>query len=171
MAIQWCKRLLVKGLSLLLGLCLAFTGMPGAIASIHTYPDKGQQVMYRSLQTLRDERGQAWQTVFYKRVKDGVVGSLHLRLVGFPGVTELVHPRSLHIINGTGKAWDAPDVFAASNLKPELGSHVGEYDLKPVIDVLGTQRPLWLEIPLAEATTTIPVPPFAVREWQQILDR
>jgi len=168
MAICWRRQILVKGISVLLAFLVVFGGMSGAIASVHTYPDK-DQVMYRSLQTLRDERGQAWQTVFYKRVKDGMVGEVHLRLVGFPGVTELRHPRSLHITDGTGKAWDAPDVFAASRLKPELGNHVGEYDLKPVIDVLGTQRPLWLEISLAEETTEIPVPPFAMREWQQVL--
>lgn len=164
------KRVMRCVIAGLLAFLVAFGGRSGAIAAIHTYPDN-EQVMYRSLQTLRDEQGQAWQAVFYKRVKDGVVESLHLRLVGFPGATELVHPHALHITDGQGNAWDAPDVFAASRLKPELSPNVGEYDFKPIIDVLDTQRPLWLDVPLANTTAEIPVPPFAMREWQQIFAR
>ncbi|MBD1913482.1 MULTISPECIES: DUF3122 domain-containing protein [unclassified Leptolyngbya] len=146
--------------------------LPGAIATIHTYPEVGTQVMYRSLQALRDASDQSWQTVFYKRVKDGMVQSIHLRLVGFPGVTELVHPRSLQFSDRNGHTWEAPDIFAESNLDPNLATNVGEYDVIPVVQAFETGRSLWLQVSVTGGETVeIPVPPFAVREWQQVLDR
>lgn len=146
--------------------------LPGAIASIHTYPEAGTQVMYRSLQALRDVSDQSWQTVFYKRVKDGAVQAIHLRLVGFPGATELVHPRSLQFSDRHGHIWEAPDIFAESNLDPNLATNVGEYDVMPVVQAFESGRSLWLKVSVTpDDTVEIPVPPFAVREWQQVLDR
>lgn len=144
------------------------------LATLHTYPDLNnpQQVMHRSLQTLRDEAGQAWQAVFYKQVKNGLVQSIHLRLVGFPGVSVFDHGRSLTLRDGQGHRWEAPDVFASTTLDPATLPHISEYDIRPIVEALNTRRPLWLDLPLhASQTTAIPVPPFAMQEWQQLLDR
>jgi hypothetical protein len=54
-------------------------GSPIAQASIHYYPAGSDQVMYRSLQTLRDERERAWQLVLFNRLKAGLTQSIHLR--------------------------------------------------------------------------------------------
>jgi len=107
-------------------ICLVCFSKPSIVlASVHTYPDPTrQETMYRSLQTFRDETNQAWQTVFYKRVKDGVVQSLHLRLVGFPGMVQVGHGRSLRLSDRNGRTWEAPDVFAESNLDPDLATNV-----------------------------------------------
>jgi hypothetical protein len=86
----------------LLALCLSLTAgnSKPAFASVHTYPESPTQVMYRSLQTLRDETDKAWQTVLYKRLKSSQVDSVHLRLVGFPGTTELAGTAPLRIATG-----------------------------------------------------------------------
>jgi len=148
--------------------------LPHPLATLHTYPDINhpQQVMHRSLQTLRDEAGQAWQAVFYKQVKNGLVQSIHLRLVGFPGISEFDHGRSLTLRDGQGHRWEAPDVFGSTTLDPSTLPHISEYDIRPIAEALNTSRPLWLDLPLSASTTTaIPVPPFAMREWQQLLDQ
>ncbi len=70
-------------ISFCLYLILAIT--PPAFASIHKYPETGDRVMFRSVQSLRDNHDKAWQVVLYKRVQSGLVNSFNLRLVGFPG--------------------------------------------------------------------------------------
>lgn len=166
---------LVSCLGLWLGNGAGAIAQPPVFANLHTYPDPKvpQQVIHRSLQTLRDESGQAWQTVFYKQVKNNQVNTLHLRLVGFPGISHLVHPAPLRLRDGQGNQWEASDVFDQTPLKTELAVHVGEYDLRPIaLEALDTKRPLWLEVlQQDEDTAIIPVPPFAVQEWQQLLDQ
>nr|WP_290225075.1 hypothetical protein [Trichocoleus desertorum] len=42
-------------------LCLGLSFLSGeAIALVHTYPESSTQVMYRSQQSLRDAKNQAW---------------------------------------------------------------------------------------------------------------
>jgi len=42
----------------------------------------------------------------------------------------------------------------------------------PVVQALEGGRSLWLTVAVdPEGAIEIPVPPFAVREWQQVLDR
>ena len=84
-------------------LCLSFVSEKEVLASVHTYPESSTQVMYRSQQSLRDLQDQAWQAVLFKRMEHGVVDSLHLRLVGFPGQVELTHPEALRITTGDGE--------------------------------------------------------------------
>lgn len=135
-----------------------------AIASTHTYPEGAAQVMYRSQQSLRDTRDRAWQAVLYKRVKSDRVDSLHLRLVGFPGVTEVSRSEPLRIAAGTGQAWTARDVLLPSSFP----GNVGEYDFLEVMAQL-TDAPLRLSLPLKGAPPAeIIVPPFVAREWRQV---
>lgn len=144
-----------------------------AQASIHRYPEADGQVMYRSLQTLRDEGDRAWQTVLFKRVNQGQVTTLHLRLVSFPGAATLQHPRSLHVTTtGSSSQWDAPDVFEIAALDPALATSVGEYDFRDVMAQLETNLPLNLTLSLPTGDSlTLTVPPFAVREWRKLIDR
>ncbi len=170
-SLRWVSLRWVRCVGLWLCLWLAWTST--AQASIHRYPEGDGQVMYRSLQTLRDQGDRAWQTVLFKRVNHGQVTTLHLRLVGFPGGTELLHPRSLHVATtGASSQWDAPDVFAIASLDPDLASSVGEYDFRDVMAQLETNLPLSLTLPLqAGESLTLTVPPFAVREWRKLGDR
>ncbi len=137
-----------------------------AIASVHTYPEGAGQVMYRSQQSLRDVSDQAWQTVLFKRLKLGQVDCVHLRLVGFPGIT-LAHPRQLRITAGTGEVWTAADVGFESSLP----ANVGEYDLLEMMNQLKSNTPLRLNLPLKnERYVELLVPPFAVQEWRSLVN-
>lgn len=145
--------------------CLGLVGERGAIAAIHTYPESSTQVMYRSQQSLRDAQDQAWQAVLFKRVRQGVVDSLHLRLVGFPGQVELAHPQALRMTTGTGEVLVAPDV---SDQAPRL-VNVGEYDFLEVMTQLEQDPPLRMSLPLSGGQVVdLIVPPFVVREWHRV---
>lgn len=138
-----------------------------AIAAVHTYPESATQVMYRSQQSLRDAQDRAWQAVLFKRLQHGQVQTLHLRLVGFPGAIEVAHPQPLKITTGTGEVFTAPD---RSDQLP-LPTNVGEYDFLAVITQLEQAPPLRLSLSLInDQTVDLLVPPFAVREWLQVLD-
>ena len=139
-----------------------------ALASIHKYPESATQVMYRSQQSLRDDRDRAWQLILFKRLKLGQLNSVHLRLVGFPGKTELASTQPLKITARNGEVWAA--VNLVERLK--LPANVGEYDLLPFISQLDTDSPLQLELPLQnERVAKLMVPPFVVREWRSLMDK
>jgi hypothetical protein len=141
------------------------------IALIHPYPEGTGQVMVRSLQTLRDESDHAWQVVLFKRVQDGQVVDFRLRLVGYPGAAYLAHAKPLTLSTGYGEDWTAPDVFGTSRLNDDLAGNVGEYDVRDTMLRLQTDTPLRLTLPLEEGRSlSLTIPPFAVREWRQLLD-
>ena len=139
-----------------------------ALASIHAYPISTNQIMYRSQQSLRDSRDNSWQLVLYKTVNFGKVETLHLRLVGFPGLAEIAHPENLQITTANDKVWEAEDALINSSFP----TNVGEYDFLEVMKQLDREMPLWLTIPLKGVPTLeLVVPPFAVKEWIQLLDK
>ncbi|HEY9622144.1 MAG TPA: DUF3122 domain-containing protein [Crinalium sp.] len=152
----------------ILGCILILGSVQPALASIHPYPEGDEQVMWRSLQTLRDTSDRAWQTVLYKRVRRGEVTDLHLRLVGFPNAVDLVHPQPLSIRSGMGNEWAVPDVSDTAPMAP----HIGEYDLKDFWHHLNSDTALRLTLTQRDGTAiALPIPPFAVREWRQLVDR
>ncbi|NJK68523.1 MAG: DUF3122 domain-containing protein [Microcoleus sp. CSU_2_2] len=148
-------------------LYLIIANSPPALASIHKYLETADRVMYRSVQSLRDNDDRAWQVVLYKRVQSGIVNSLNLRLVGFPG-TELLHPFPLKIAAGKIEIGQANDIWSES----DLPINVGEYDFKPIVKQLQTDRPLRLSLSVqGDRGTELLVPPFAVKEWRSLLDK
>ncbi len=162
---HYCWRRTLTVISLCLSLILAVSAP--AFASIHKYPETANTVMFRSIQSLRDTDEKAWEVVLYKRVKSGVVNSLNLRLVGFPG-TELQHPVPLKVAAGNREIGKANDIWSESNLP----INVGEYDFKSIITQLASNRPLRLNLPVKnQKETELLVPPFAVREWRLLLER
>jgi Protein of unknown function (DUF3122) len=148
-------------------LYLTIANSPTALASIYKYPETVDRVMYRSVQSLRDNDDRAWQIVLYKRVQSGTVNSLNLRLVGFPG-TELLHPVPLKIAAGKIEIGKTKDIWSES----DLPINVGEYDFKPIVAQLQTDRPLRLSLSVrGDRGTELLVLPFAVKEWRSLLDK
>jgi Protein of unknown function (DUF3122) len=146
---------------------LLFDNLQPALASIHKYPESATQTMYRSQQSLRDDRDRAWQLILFKRLKFGQLDSVHLRLVGFPGKTEVARAQPLKIAART------KDVWTANNLveQLELPANVGEYDLLKVMTELDADLPLQLELSLQQSQVAkLLVPPFVVREWRSLMD-
>ncbi|MGL5059550.1 MAG: DUF3122 domain-containing protein [Microcoleus sp.] len=159
----WCKIVTI----ITLCLCLTIAHSPIALASIHKYPETADRIMFRSVQSLRDNEDTAWQVVLYKRVKSGIVTSVNLRLVGFPG-TELIHPADLTVAAGKTAIGEANDIWVLS----DLPVNVGEYDFRQIVTKLDSNRPLRLSLPVKGQTETeLLIPPFAVREWRLLLDK
>jgi len=167
LCICWCSVVLLLGWAL----PAIPAGLALQIALIHPYLEGTGQVMVRSLQTLRDESDHAWQVVLFKRVQDGQVVDFRLRLVGYPGATYLAHAQPLTLSTGYGEDWTAPDVFGTSRLNDDLAGNVGEYDVRDIMLRLQTDTPLRLRLPLEGGRSlSLTIPPFAVREWRQLLD-
>jgi hypothetical protein len=138
---------------------------PIARATIHQYPEGNEQVMERSLQTLRDGSDRAWQLVLFKRSKAGVTQSIHLRLVGFPGVAKLHHPGTLQIATLRGdKTWQASEVLA----NVPLVDYIGEYDLLEFTRQLQTEGALRLTLPSLKPVKLV-LPPYVIKEWRQLV--
>lgn len=137
-----------------------------ALASIHRYPETENQVMYRSKQSLRDRQDLSWQVILFKRIKFGQVNEIHLRLVGFPGLTEFAHREPLQLTTATGQTWQAEDVVDLS-----LPKNVGEYDVFKILQQIEKDIPLELSLPLVDyEIIKLPVPPYVVKEWRKLLD-
>ncbi|MDX2096824.1 MAG: DUF3122 domain-containing protein [Leptolyngbyaceae cyanobacterium bins.59] len=159
-----------KGLlGLILTVCLLFIlgnwpVLPPVIASVHQYGEGSDQLMYRSLQTLRDDQDLAWQVVLFKRLERGQTTALHLRLVGFPGLVTVSHPAALTIATGEDRVWQGTDITEV----PALSSNVGEYDVLEVLRAIEGAPPLRLFVPLADHPRELVIPPYVVQEWQKV---
>jgi Protein of unknown function (DUF3122) len=148
-------------------LCLWLCQVQPAIASIHTYPEGQNRVMFRSLQTVRDRADQAWQLVLFKRVNGVRTESIHLRIVGFPGQTQFIHPSGLKIATSTAAAI-AQD--ALPNPSP-FPANVGEYDLQDWMMHLTSNSPLHLQLPTPKPEVELVIPPFIVKEWREVSNK
>lgn len=158
------KRMGAIALIIWLSLAGWFGWMQPTWASVHTYPEGAGAVMVRSLQTLRDDRDQAWQLVLFNRSQHGAIESVHLRLVGFPGKVIVQHPDPLRISSSTA-AWTAPDCTAEVPLLP---LSTGEYDVQPAIAALPNNSPLQITLATTGGDRTLKIPPYAVREWREV---
>ncbi len=126
------------------------------------------QILSQSRHSLRDSSGESWQVILFKRVKDGKVTNLNLRLVGFPNNVAFSHPRALSITTRQGSVFEAPDQFAEKSPAP----NVGQYDLKEILPKLTANQSLKLRLPLEkEQTLYLDIPFPVVLEWQEILNR
>lgn len=164
------NRLSIKHIILIILCCiyLIFGNAEPVLASIHAYPISANQIMYRSQQSQRDSGNSSWQLVLFKTVNFGKMETLHLRLVGFPGFAEIAHPEPLQIATANGKVWLAEDALINSSFP----ANVGEYDFREVMKELDREMPLWLTVSLrGDKSVELVVPPFAVKEWLQLLDK
>lgn len=170
--VRWSRKVLVAtGLSLFLCSFLVLGVAAPAQASIHTYPETEQITMYRSRLSLRDDQELAWQTILFKRVKDGQVIDFNLRLISFPGQLELSHPQPLWVQQDSRTSWELVD---ETLLDPQLEwsqSSLAQYDAKPLF--LNLERPTPLNMTIAlndEDRRELLVPPYVVKEWLQLQD-
>ncbi len=146
-------------------LIFLFAYDPNAIASIHQYPETANQVMYRSVQSLRDTQEKAWQLILYKRVNSGFIQDFNLRIVGFPG-SVLPHPIPVELYREKFKLGLAEDITYQLNL-PE---NVGEYDFREIITKIQSNSPLRILLPRQKYPIEILIPPFVIKEWRSLLD-
>ena len=102
---QFLSRLLLLG-AILLGLTwgLGFWKVPSATAAIRQLEEAPGQIVYQSRQALKDQQGNTWQAIAFKRVLPSGKSSFELRLVGFPGVVTIDRSQPLNLTNSSEKS-------------------------------------------------------------------
>ncbi len=159
--------------SVLLALAICFCLLIGvwqtpAIAAISQIEEAPKQMVYQTRQTLKDQHGNNWQAIAFKRIKPKGKTSFYLRLVGFPGVTAIDRSQPLTLTNSLGEILTATetsnDMFADSAITEP---NVGQYDLQPLLPQLQAEIPLILSLPtIGGESISLSVPSSFVEEWQ-----
>jgi hypothetical protein len=168
---MWCricefsfKLVLVVTIVLLIFIGLDNFNTQPALASIRQMEEAPGQVLIQSRHTLKDEKGDSWQVVLFKRSKADGSTIIHLRLVDFPGLADFAHPQPLQIITSKGDLFKAEDLFAEKS----PAANVGEFDVKNVLPQLPITK-LNLSLGMkGDRSTNLSIPPEVVLEWQSV---
>lgn len=162
--------LLLATLVLTVFLGLGVFTNPYAAAAIRQIEEAPGQRVYQSRQTLKDQHGNSWQAIAFKRVSPNDKTSFELRLVGFPDVVEIDRSKPLLLTNSMGEKWTADD--NSSTIFTDLSapeSNVGEYDLQPLLAQLQSKIPLSLTLAVIDGEAiNLLVPPSFVQDWQTL---
>jgi Protein of unknown function (DUF3122) len=166
---SWLLLLGAIALSIFLG--LGFFHPPEAAAAIQQLEEAPGQVIYQSRRSLKDQHGNHWQTIAFKRTHPDGKTSFELRLVGFPGVVEIDRTQPLTLTNSLGTTLFAADTSRDIFKENRPESNVGQYNLQPLL-------PLPAEIPLKLTLSTLnseavrlSIPPALVKEWQVVAEQ
>ncbi|MDJ0902288.1 MAG: DUF3122 domain-containing protein [Xenococcus sp. MO_188.B8] len=120
---------------------------------------------YHVHNSLQDKQGMTWQVVLFTE-KQSDVTKYHLRLVGFPGITQFIHPQPLEIITTNGQVLNAVDLLSISSPAP----NVGEFDLTDILPILPEKGSLKLSIILQENhDLSLKISESILIEWQWLL--
>lgn len=143
---------------------------PHATAAIRQLEEAPGQVVYQSRQTLKDQHGNTWQAIAFKRIRPNKKISVELRLVGFPGVAAIDRTQPLTLTSSLGKTLialdDSSQIFTES-ARPE--PQVGQYNLQPLLPKLQAELPLKLTVPTLDGEAVrLAVSPSMVQEWQSL---
>jgi hypothetical protein len=162
------------GSALLLGMLVLTVTLNAAIApayaAIRQLEETPGQMVYQSRQTLKDQQGNSWQAIAFKRIRPDQTAVIYLRLVGFPGTADIDHSQPLILTDLMGKTLTAADIsqemFAdKTQIKPD----VGQYDLQPILMQLELAIPLRLTLPtLDQSEIILNVSPEMVGEWRSL---
>lgn len=152
---------------LLLALIINFSISEEGFANIIQQMEGQEQVLYQARNRLLDDQGNSWQTILFKRVKEGKIIDLNLRLVGFPDVVKFNHPQDLIVTTLNDQDMKARDEFAE---KPPA-ENVGQYDFKNILPVSIEQKSLTLLLPIQEKSLTLKIPYPVLLEWQEIASK
>lgn len=149
---------------------LGLFNAPPAMAALRQLEEAPGQVVYQSRQTLKDQHGNSWQAIAFKRVYTNGKNNVELRLVGFPGVAEIDHAQPLTLTTSLGKILTLTDIsnqIFTENTPPQ--SNISQYDLQPLLPHLQTGIPLKLTLPIIpDQAINLKISPALVEEWQTV---
>ena len=121
---------------------------------------------YHAQHSIKDKQQRAWQVILFPEDRDSLETKYYLRLVGFPGLVEFVHPQPLEVITSEGNVLSAPDVFA----KNSPASNVGQYDVTEILSQFPATGSIKLIFSLLESqqiqANTLKITPEIMTEWQ-----
>ena len=136
-----------------------------ALASIRQMEEAPGQVLIQSRHTLKDNQGDVWQVVLFKRSQADGSSIIHLRLVDFPGLADFAHPQPLTITTDAGDLFKAEDMFA----EQAPAANVGEFDVQNILSQLPvTKMNLSLAMKGSSSSTKLSIPSEVVLEWQSV---
>ena len=160
--------LLISAIAIFALIGLGVLDMPSASAAIRQIEEAPNQMVYQSRQSLKDQHGNTWQTVAFKRSRPDGNSSFELRLVGFPDLVAINHTQPLTLTNSLGKTLTATDT--SSNIfKDGVQANVGQYDLQPLLSELQAEIPLKISLSTLKGDAiSLSVPPALVAEWQTV---
>lgn len=163
--------LLVGTIAIFVLIGLGILNAPNASAAIRQLEESPNQIVYQSRQSLKDQHGNTWQTVAFKRTRPDGNSSFELRLVGFPNMAAIDHSQSLTLTNSLGKTLKANET--SSNIfKENTPPNIGQYDLQPLLSQLRAEIPLQLSVPaLNGEEIRLSVSPSLVAEWQTVANK
>ena len=119
-----------------------------------------------STEFLRDLDYETWQLVAYKSSNNNE--KLVLRIIGYPGNLRIDHPLALDVESGR-KRWELDDVTLLNiELAEDNRQAAAEFDLEKLMQDLTQNRPLRLS--LQGVFSELPVPPFLVKEWRNLVN-
>ncbi|MGB5959880.1 MAG: DUF3122 domain-containing protein [Coleofasciculaceae cyanobacterium] len=158
------RRLLRWGVLLFLLLSQILT--QPAWADLRLHQDAPGVMRYHSQQSLRDASGNAFQVVLFKQITPDKP-TFHLRLVGFPGIVEFLHPQRLEVITNSGQLLTAVDVYA----KGAPATNVGEYNFTEILAQLSPKDAPSLAVQLkGDRSLSLKIPKSLAQEWQLLAD-
>lgn len=141
-----------------------------AQAEIRTIEEAPGQVLYQTRATVKDQHGNRWQAIAFKRLQTDQPAMLGLRLVGFPGAAIIDRTQPLKFVDSLGKELTAEDTSAkifTDESAPE--PHIGQYDLGAVLADIQPAVPLELQIPIESADPVVLlISPPTLEEWQAL---
>ncbi|TVQ06410.1 MAG: DUF3122 domain-containing protein [Leptolyngbya sp. DLM2.Bin27] len=144
-----------------------------AQADLRQLEEAPGQIVYQSRQTLKDQQGNRFQAIAFKRIRPDDTAVIYLRLVGFPGTADIDHSQPLILTDSMGKTLTAADISQEMFTdKTQIKSDVGQYDLQPILMQLETAIPLQLILStLDQAEIILNVAPTVVEEWRSLTDQ
>lgn len=140
-----------------------------SVTQIEEYPG---QMLYQSRQNLRDQTGNSWQVIAFKRIHPEGSASVSLRLVGFPGGVEFDRTQPLTLTTSMGQTLTAKDISNEISQDTPTPANVAEYDMKSVLPQLQAEIPLHLTLPMVTGSLIeLQIPSTAIQEWQAVSAR
>ena len=120
-----------------------------------------------STEFLRDLDYETWQLVAYKSQDND--NKLVLRVIGYPGNLRIDHPLPLNVESGR-KSWELDDLtLLNTELAEDSRQAAAEFDLESLLTDISQNRPLRLS--LQGVFSELPVPPFLVKEWRELINQ
>jgi len=160
--------LLIGAIAIFALIGLGVLDTPSASAAIRQLEEAPNQMVYQSRQSLKDQHGNTWQTIAFKRSRPDGNSSFELRLVGFPNLVAIDHAQPLTLTNSLGKTLTAADT-SSHIFKEGAQGNVGQFDLQPLLAELQAEIPLKISLPMIEGEAiSLSVPPALVAEWQTV---
>ena len=143
--------------------CSSITICFPAAAVLRQHHETPGVLRYHAQNSLQDKQGRTWQVVLFPEYQSNLVTKYHLRLVGFPGIAEFIHPQPLEIITASGQVLNAADLIAV----PSPAPNVGEFDLTDILPILPEKGSLKLSAILqGNHDLSLKIPKSTVIEWQ-----